>query len=55
MSCKGRNCRLTNNHSVARARRRGIHGKGPKPYSREDRIRFVKELTKILSNFEGVH
>ncbi|WP_396021212.1 hypothetical protein [Bacillus sp. S/N-304-OC-R1] len=35
------------------ARRRGIYGKGPKPDSREDRTRFVKELTKILSKFEG--
>ncbi|WP_407643412.1 DUF188 domain-containing protein [Cytobacillus dafuensis] len=37
----------------SKARRRGIYGKGPKPYSREDRLRFVKELTKILSKFEG--
>ena len=37
----------------AKARRKGIYGKGPKPYSREDRSRFVKELTKILSKFEG--
>lgn len=38
----------------AKARRKGIYGKGPKPYSRKDRIRFINELTKILSNFEGI-
>jgi uncharacterized protein YaiI (UPF0178 family) len=38
----------------AKARRRGIYEYRPKPYSREDRARFVKELTKILSNFEGI-
>jgi uncharacterized protein YaiI (UPF0178 family) len=38
----------------AKARRRGIYGKGPKPFSQDDRIRFIKQLTKILSNFEGI-
>ncbi|MBT2690451.1 DUF188 domain-containing protein [Bacillus sp. ISL-47] len=38
----------------AKARRKGVYGKGPKPYSREDRSRFVEQLTNILSNFEGI-
>ncbi|WP_419393677.1 YaiI/YqxD family protein [Cytobacillus praedii] len=38
----------------AKARRRGIYGKGPKPFSQDDRIRFINQLTKILSNFEGI-
>ncbi|MBU8879422.1 DUF188 domain-containing protein [Bacillus sp. FJAT-29790] len=38
----------------AKARRRGIYNKGPKPFSQEDRSRFVNQLTKILSNFEGI-
>ncbi|WP_026583854.1 DUF188 domain-containing protein [Bacillus sp. J33] len=37
----------------AKARRKGVYGKGPKPFSREDRSRFVEQLTNILSNFEG--
>lgn len=38
----------------AKARRKGVYGKGPKPYNQEDRSRFVEQLTKILSNFEGI-
>ncbi|WP_338150629.1 YaiI/YqxD family protein [Neobacillus muris] len=38
----------------AKARRRGDYGKGPKPFQAKDRIRFVTELTKILSNFAGI-
>jgi uncharacterized protein len=38
----------------AKARRRGIYGKGPKPFTQEDRLRFVNQLTNILSNFEGI-
>ncbi|MFE8695401.1 DUF188 domain-containing protein [Cytobacillus sp. FJAT-53684] len=38
----------------AKARRRGIYGKGPKPFSQSDRKRFVNQLTKVLSNFEGI-
>ncbi|MBN8200577.1 YaiI/YqxD family protein [Bacillus sp. NTK034] len=41
-------------HLSVKARRRGVYGKGPKPYSREDRSRFVQKLTKILSNLEGI-
>ncbi|MBN6888903.1 uncharacterized protein ACUXCC_003804 [Cytobacillus horneckiae] len=38
----------------AKARRRGIYGKGPKPYTAKDRQRFIDQLTKILSKFEGI-
>ncbi|WP_090831039.1 MULTISPECIES: YaiI/YqxD family protein [unclassified Bacillus (in: firmicutes)] len=34
----------------AKARRQGIHGKGPKPFTNSDRNRFVSELKGILSN-----
>ncbi|MGP9042418.1 DUF188 domain-containing protein [Cytobacillus kochii] len=37
----------------AKARRQGVYGKGPKPFKEEDRQRFKKELTKILSKIEG--
>ncbi|AIE60775.1 YaiI/YqxD family protein [Bacillus methanolicus] len=37
----------------AKARRRGIYAKGPKPFTQNDRIKFVKQLTKILSKYEG--
>lgn len=36
----------------AKARRRGEYGKGPKSFSREDRERFVSQLTRILSKLE---
>ncbi|PLR76990.1 DUF188 domain-containing protein [Bacillus sp. V3-13] len=38
----------------AKARRRGIYGKGPKPYTDRDRSRFVNKLTNILSKFAGI-
>lgn len=38
----------------AKARRRGVYGKGPKPYHPDDRARFVTELTRILSKFAGI-
>ncbi|PLR85914.1 DUF188 domain-containing protein [Bacillus canaveralius] len=38
----------------AKARRRGVYGKGPKPYTDEDRSRFVHQLTNILSKFAGI-
>jgi uncharacterized protein YaiI (UPF0178 family) len=37
----------------AKARKRGVYGKGPKPFQTEDRERFSMELTKILSKFAG--
>jgi uncharacterized protein YaiI (UPF0178 family) len=38
----------------AKARRRGVYGKGPKPFQSEDRARFVTELVEILSKFAGI-
>jgi len=37
----------------AKARRRGIYGKGPKPFTEIDRKNFKKNLIKVLSKFEG--
>ncbi|MFO1443431.1 DUF188 domain-containing protein [Bacillus sp. Bva_UNVM-123] len=37
----------------AKARRRGIYAKGPKPFNQEDRSRFINQFSIILSNFEG--
>ncbi|MEQ2526218.1 DUF188 domain-containing protein [Bacillaceae bacterium CLA-AA-H227] len=37
----------------AKARRSGKYGKGPKPFTREDRIRFEKNFIKILSKIKG--
>jgi uncharacterized protein len=37
----------------AKARRQGEYGKGPKSFSREDRERFVSQLTRILSKNNG--
>jgi uncharacterized protein len=37
----------------AKARKQGVYGKGPKPYTTEDRAKFVKRLSEILSNFAG--
>lgn len=37
----------------AKARRQGKHSKGPKPYRKEDRIKFEKNLIKILSKIAG--
>ncbi|GKU81294.1 YaiI/YqxD family protein [Niallia sp. NCCP-28] len=38
----------------AKARRRGIYGKGPKSFTEADRKNFKRNLIKILSKFEGV-
>lgn len=38
----------------AKARKRGVYGKGPKPFLPEDRSRFIKQLTGILSEHEGI-
>lgn len=35
----------------AKARRQGNFGKGPKPFSKEDRQRFINQLTLLLSNY----
>jgi uncharacterized protein len=37
----------------AKARKQGVYGKGPKPYTATDRAKFVNKLTEILSNFAG--
>jgi uncharacterized protein len=37
----------------AKERRKGKYGKGPKPFTTEDRERFVSAFKKILSNFAG--
>ncbi|MCK6204392.1 YaiI/YqxD family protein [Bacillus infantis] len=47
------NTALDMRYLSAKARRRGQYGKGPKPFTQEDRSRFVKQLTKILSNLAG--
>ncbi len=39
----------------AKARKRGVYGKGPKPFRTEDRERFLLELTRILSKFAGIN
>lgn len=39
---------------AAKARERGDYGKGPKPFTKEDRHNFVTAFHKILSKFEGV-
>lgn len=38
-------------HLSAKARRRGIYGKGPKSFNEKDREKFVKEFTMLLSKF----
>jgi uncharacterized protein YaiI (UPF0178 family) len=36
----------------AKARRQGVYGKGPKPFTLKDREKFIKELSMLLSNFK---
>lgn len=36
----------------AKARRQGNYGKGPKPFSNADRLKFINTLTTLLSKFE---
>ena len=38
----------------AKLRRAGKHTKGPKAFTKEDRINFINKLIEILSNFEGI-
>jgi len=38
----------------AKARRQGKYGKGPKPFTTDDRICFEKNFTKLLSKIKGV-
>ncbi|WP_019154544.1 YaiI/YqxD family protein [Robertmurraya massiliosenegalensis] len=37
----------------AKARRQGKYGKGPKPFTIEDRIHFRKNFTNLLSKIKG--
>ncbi|MGM0844210.1 MAG: YaiI/YqxD family protein [Bacillota bacterium] len=37
----------------AKERRKGKYGKGPKPFTSEDRERFILVFKEILSNFAG--
>ncbi|WP_409297633.1 DUF188 domain-containing protein [Peribacillus sp. SCS-26] len=37
----------------AKSRRQGKYTKGPKPFTNEDRLNFVRQLSKILSNHAG--
>jgi uncharacterized protein YaiI (UPF0178 family) len=46
---------LYNRYISAKLRRGGTFTKGPKPFSKEDRKRFLDILQKILSNHEGIH
>ncbi|GIP39623.1 UPF0178 protein YqxD [Paenibacillus sp. J31TS4] len=39
---------LDTRHAQAKKRRAGKHTKGPKPFSDEDRARFLHSLTKVL-------
>jgi uncharacterized protein YaiI (UPF0178 family) len=40
-------------YQSARLRRQGKHTKGPKAYTKQDRLNFTTTLTKILSNYAG--
>lgn len=39
-------------HLTAKARRQGVYGKGPKPFTERDREKFIKGLSMLLSNFK---
>lgn len=39
-------------HLSAKARRQGVYGKGPKPFTERDRGKFIKGLSMLLSNFK---
>lgn len=39
---------------AAKKRRRGIYGKGPKPFTQSDKDKFKKQLLKTLSKIEGI-
>lgn len=38
----------------AKARKKGIYGKGPKPFTDNDRLQFIKKFTEMLSKHEGI-
>ncbi len=49
---KGIQTALDLRYISAKARRQGLHGKGPKPFTEKDRAKFIKELNILLSNFK---
>lgn len=38
----------------AKERRSGKYGKGPKPFTEDDRQQITTSLSRILSNYEGI-
>lgn len=47
------NTALDMRYLSAKARRKGVYGKGPKPYTEEDRQKFRRNFKRILSKNEG--
>lgn len=47
------NSLLDMRYQSAKLRRQGKHTKGPKAFTKQDRVNFINNLTKILSNHEG--
>lgn len=47
------NTALDMRYLSAKARRKGVYGKGPKPYTEEDRQKFRRNFKRILSKDEG--
>lgn len=43
---------LESRHDMAKKRRAGKHSKGPKPFSPQDRDRFLQSLTKLLESLQ---
>ncbi|MDF2927077.1 MAG: YqxD [Paenibacillaceae bacterium] len=43
---------LETRHEHAKRRRNGHYGKGPKPFTREDRLAFLQTLTKVLADLQ---
>ncbi|NBI29381.1 YaiI/YqxD family protein [Chengkuizengella marina] len=45
---------LENRHESAKKRRNGQYGKGPKPFTREDRNIFLQTMTKFLKDLQEI-
>jgi uncharacterized protein YaiI (UPF0178 family) len=43
---------LESRHEHAKKRRNGKHSKGPRPFTKEDRNKFLQTLTKVLENLQ---
>ncbi|CAM2892978.1 MULTISPECIES: YaiI/YqxD family protein [Paenibacillus] len=43
---------LDSRHTAAKARKRGHYGKGPKPFTEQDREIFQHKLTKLLKDLQ---